>query len=56
MNKQNLLYRGSILQDNHLLQDYHILSDSTIILNLRLKGGATTPNKPKNGSGGGGTY
>lgn len=38
---QNLIYSGYSLQDNQTLQHYGIAKDSTIILNLRLRGGST---------------
>lgn len=36
---QNIIYSGYNLQDNHTLHDYGVTKDSTIILNLRLRGG-----------------
>lgn len=37
---QNLLFSGLCLQDQHTLQHYRVAKDSTIILNLRLRGGS----------------
>lgn len=39
--RQNLICLGHSLQDNLTLQDYGITADSTIIINLRLRGGST---------------
>ena len=38
--KQHLLNEGKSLQDCITMQDYNIKSGSTIILNMRLRGGA----------------
>lgn len=49
--KQHLLTRGRLLQDYRTMNDYNIKLGSTIILNMRLRGGATT-NKPSEGGSG----
>lgn len=47
---QNLIYRGCSLQDNHTLQEYNITTDSTIIINLRLRGGCSGTNSKNTSS------
>jgi len=38
---KNLIYKGRSLQDHYTLQEYNITTDSTIIINLRLRGGCS---------------
>lgn len=38
---QNLIYQGRSLQDHYTLQECNITTDSTIIINLRLRGGCS---------------
>lgn len=52
---QNLIHEGSLLQDTKYLWEYRITPLSTIILNLRLRGGATNSNKNTDRAGGSGT-
>lgn len=47
---QNLIYAGYSLQDKQTLLQYGITKDSTIILNLRLRGGSTGTSSKNTGS------
>jgi len=47
---QNLIYTRQSLQDKHTLQDYGIVSASTIIVNLRLRGGCFRTSSKGTGS------
>lgn len=49
--KQHLLARGRSLQDSRSIKDYKVKPGSTIILNMRLRGGATTSKSTEGGSG-----
>lgn len=49
---QHLLYGGKSLQDDRTLTDYNILSTSSLILNLKLRGGAATSSKINSAGGG----
>lgn len=49
--KQNLLLGGRSLQDLRSIKDYNIKLGSTIILNLRLQGGAASDKSTQGGSG-----
>lgn len=42
INQQHLIYGGRSLQDSRSVKDYNIKPISTIILNMRLRGGAAT--------------
>lgn len=44
---QNLICSGRSLQDDHNLHAYNILPSTTIILNLRLRGGGAGSSKSK---------
>ena len=44
---QSLMFRGKSMQEDVMLQDYNILPSSTIILNLRLRGGSPRPRNSK---------
>lgn len=48
--KQNLIFSGLSLQDSHSLQDYGIATDSTIVINLRLRGGCFGTNSKSTSS------
>lgn len=43
----SLIFRGKSMQEDVMLQDYNILPSSTIILNLRLRGGSPRPRNSK---------
>lgn len=47
---QNLIYTGYSMHDNQTLQQYDITKGSTIILNLRLRGGSTGTSSKNTGS------
>lgn len=47
---QNLIYSGYSLQDSQTLQHYGITNDTTIILNLRLRGGSSGSSSKNNSS------
>jgi hypothetical protein len=47
---QNLLFSGLCMQDQHTLQHYGVVKDSTIILNLRLRGGCKGTSSKNTGS------
>lgn len=51
----HLLYGGRTLQDYRSIKDYNIMPESTIILNLRLRGGAETSSSTKQTEGGSGS-
>ena len=55
---QSLIYEGRALQHHRIIKEYSIISGSTIILNLRLRGGGTgdwRKTKKICGEGGGST-
>lgn len=47
---QNLIFSGHCMQDLHTLQHYGVANDSTIILNLRLRGGCKGTTSKNTGS------
>lgn len=49
--EQNLVTGGRSLQDHRTLKEYNIKPGSTIFLNMRLRGGATTSKTTEGGSG-----
>lgn len=52
---QNLIYEGRTLQDTKYLWEYQIEPQSTIILNMRLRGGASVNGRNNNRAEGSGT-
>lgn len=53
--QQLLLFEGRWLQDHRAIKDYNIKSGSTIILNMRLRGGVASSSPPKQFEGGSGS-